>query len=116
MNKRRSPETDIPKGAIVLSEEAPVGSVAALAEREGGKRAPRTRGPGVQIYIEEYMKEVLVEYSDASGVSQKHFATGALRDAFMKIGIDTELRRPTVTAESLAARPSRSRARGRARE
>lgn len=116
MSKRRSPETAIPKGAIVLSEEAPVGSVAALVERDGGPRAARKRGPGVQIYISEHLKEVLVEYSDASGVSQKHFADGALRDAFQKIGIDTELRRPTVTAESLTARPARSRGAKRARD
>ena len=107
--KDKDKKDDVPKGAIILGRPAPEGSVAAAAERDGLPRQ-RKRGPGVQCYISSHIKDVLVEYSELNGVNQKHFVDQALTEAFRKIGIDVELRRPKVTASSLAA------ARGEVRE
>lgn len=90
MTKKTEAKGVAPKGAIIVGQPAPVGSVAAAAEGEGVR--PRKRGPGVQIYISQHIKDYLIDFSATHGVNMKHFADAALAAAFMKVGIDVELR------------------------
>jgi trans-2-enoyl-CoA reductase len=83
----QKPDQSAPKGAIQVHTGIPAHSAAEVLP----ERSTRKRGPGMQLYVSNYIKEALLKYADRAGRFAKSCADDAISEWLMQRGVDVSL-------------------------